>query len=343
MKTPFTLLELLACRDGAPCVRAGRRVRRSLGEGGRQVRAWFTLIELLVVIAIIAILAALLMPALGRAREMGRRAACLGNQRQVGIASLTYCADADDFFPHRITGYNAGNRAASLTYQSWGRFSSYDLFKMGHTGPLGTLVVAGYLEKKWDVLFCPGLNVNMTNSYGGTGWYESYPGWWYKSADRATRIAKFDAGTLGTYETMSAGYTDYFHVSAPGPIADPNPNGSADPIYSWVNKSRLPYFLDYWSRRPSWVPGGNPERGYFSPALLSCLNVSYAGAPYPAIAHLEEGVNCFMVDGSARWVGRQEVRGVGADFGSVMATYYPYWFGSSFTVFARTYMTIWRR
>jgi prepilin-type N-terminal cleavage/methylation domain-containing protein len=63
--------------------------------------AGFTLIELLVVIAIIAILAALLLPALARARQLGQRAACVSNLKQIGLAFQIYLDSNDDRFPDR--------------------------------------------------------------------------------------------------------------------------------------------------------------------------------------------------------------------------------------------------
>jgi prepilin-type N-terminal cleavage/methylation domain-containing protein/prepilin-type processing-associated H-X9-DG protein len=59
----------------------------------------FTLIELLVVIAIIAILASILFPVFGRARENARRSSCLSNMKQLGLGMMQYTQDYDEKFP----------------------------------------------------------------------------------------------------------------------------------------------------------------------------------------------------------------------------------------------------
>lgn len=75
------------------------------------MRNAFTLIELLVVIAIVAILAALLFPVFAEAKSSARRAACLSNLRQIGVASALYVQDHDGVYPHDL-----GPRVAPGTF-----------------------------------------------------------------------------------------------------------------------------------------------------------------------------------------------------------------------------------
>src|SRR5678815_697996 len=78
-----------------------------------QRQAAFTLIELLVVIAIIAILAAMLLPALARAKEKTHRVSCFNNERQVMICAQMYAEEWPNYFYYTI---NAGDDSAPLSY-----------------------------------------------------------------------------------------------------------------------------------------------------------------------------------------------------------------------------------
>lgn len=125
--------------------------RRLETSGSRRSQA-FTLIELITVISIIAILAAMLLPSLASAKEKGKRAVCLSNLRQLGIAIQNYASDASDQIPY-------GPQAPPFTspadfYPSTGAPTSLISLRSGAPVGLG-LLLPHYLARESRVMFCP--------------------------------------------------------------------------------------------------------------------------------------------------------------------------------------------
>ena len=141
----------------------------------------FTLVELLVVVAVVAILAALLLPALASAKERSKGAACLSNLRQIGLAIRAYADDSSGNIPF-------GPKAAPFTsafdlYPSTGAPTSLISLGSGAPAALG-LMLQSYLASQPKVLFCPGSDqfVNGDAQLAQVGLSQAQCGYYYRHA-----------------------------------------------------------------------------------------------------------------------------------------------------------------
>ena len=243
----------------------------------------FTLIELLVVIAIIAILAALLMPTLDRAREAARRTVCVGQMRQIHFATGFY------------TGDNYGVTPVAQPYSWWpARWNSWlglECIWFPWYYPEGYFVGPGLLQRYGylgavQALYCPSAPPNYT--------YDGYCGW----GDIGPAMPDGTRAAAGKYDLISYAY--HYRASLGWPSCCGQIRDAQNPPYLLnLNKHRGGYALlaDLFS-----------QRDWNHQALLKGFNVLYLDGAVDWVAdadgHIPAGISSWVAfnELEAAWV-----------------------------------------
>jgi prepilin-type N-terminal cleavage/methylation domain-containing protein/prepilin-type processing-associated H-X9-DG protein len=276
----------------------------------------FTLIELLVVIAIIAVLIALLLPAVQAAREAGRRAQCVNNLKQIGLATMNY-ESANGCFPqgtavhaldngHPDWGTNSNGAFVALSpYLEQGSIYNAINFNLSIFDPPNATIHAAGIATLWcpsDPIVSAPVTISATDAWWGpyplTFYYTSYCG---NEGPWAVEGFGYYSG-----QTLNAQNLGVFHESSSVRLAQINDGLSQTLLFGERAHGLLdpPDWARWWNwwASSSWDTlfqtwfGINPHHRFSGDLLRWWASISSASSFHPG------GANVAFCDGSVRFL-----------------------------------------
>jgi len=268
----------------------------------RSVQSAFTIIELLVVISITALLIALLLPALQKARQAALRVQCASDRRQNLIMVELFANDHKRRAPAATADDNSGGYPGEelsdeIAWHPSGGANPWSHAWQTHENDtvfaLGTLVRRGYVSAP-KFLYCPAFDRGSLNPTADPQWFLDH-----KTNQNDWKQMTGGSLNFGSFRfRLGIGHQFFIYRGEQRTDDAGNPLG---PASNWASRDRI-RIEDY---ADQWQTHNGLDEGV-SPILLTCLNTQqHNGSFY--VSHELRGLNAAFYDGSARWINRSEV------------------------------------